>query len=308
MPAPRVLRCYGDGHLALVGEGWPRVDIDPHLPRDGEERDQAVAALPASFVLLTHDGRPAMDAVLDLLEAHPDAVLVASAALCDRADRQLDLRDRLVDLGDWERVTFAGITVTGLPAPRGGVPGMDLLPGVDRLPGGDRLPDPTSLLSEATSSLGRALGGLPLLGSLGAQAAGLQGVMGGVMGGGHRRALHLAVEGGPSILLAADSLCGASPDRWLEELAEELQVDVLVASAGGDRVDGFVHAVRTLQPGRVVLYRDHDPYEWAGRSQPMARFLEALEEDAPQVDLVHLRAGEELALRAPTDVPDGGAA
>ncbi|MCK6507536.1 hypothetical protein L6R53_29915 [Myxococcota bacterium] len=306
MPAPSVLRCYGDGHLALVGEGRPRIDLDPRLPSGADDRDPAVAALPVDFVVLTQGRQAALDDALDLLDARPEAVLVAAPALCDRADRLLDLDGRLVDLGDWDRVSFGGVTVTGLPPSRPGLPGADLLPGmdrlpgVDRLPGMDRLPDPTSLLSEATGTLGRALGGLPLLGGL----PGVEGLAAGAWGGagragGERRALHLAVEGGPRVLLAADNLCGASPDRWLDDVAEVLEVDVLVASVAGDRVDGLVHAVRTLKPRRVVLYRDHDPYERAGRSQPMARFVEALEEDAPEVDVVHLRAGEELALLAP---------
>jgi L-ascorbate metabolism protein UlaG (beta-lactamase superfamily) len=300
MPAPSVLRCYGEGHLALVGEGRPRIDLDPHLPAGLDDRDDALAALRTDFVLLSSGRQRALDDALDLLDASAQAVLVATPALCDRADRLLDLEDRLVDLADWDRVSLGGLTITGLPASRPGLPGADLLPGfdrlpgVDRLPGMDRLPDPTSLLSEATGTLGRALGGLPMLGGL--PGAGL---LGADRSGGTRRAVHVEIEGGPRVLLAADNLCGGSPDRWLDEVADALSVDVLVASVAGERLDGLVHAVRTLKPRRVVLYRDHDPYEWAGRSQPMARFVEALEEDAPEVDVVHLRVGEELALLAP---------
>ncbi len=298
MTQPRVLRCYGDGHLAIVSNDQPRIDIDPVLPSKEDARDQAIGALPAAFVLLTHGGTEALDDALDLLEVKPESVLVASAGLCDRASESLDLDDRLVDLADWDRVRFAGARVTGLPPVRGGLPGLGSLPGVESLP------DPRSMLSSASDALGRALEALPAVGNLARQGEGLLGggllggglLGGGLLGGGHRRPLHIAFEGGPSVLFAADNLAGGPADSWLDSLADELDVDLLVAAVAGDRVEGLVHAVRTLAPTRVLLYRDHDPYEGKSRSLPIDRFVAALKEDQPELSVATLRAGDEVVL------------
>lgn len=295
MPAPRTLRCYGDGHLALVSGDQPRVDLDPCLPQDDDARQDALGALDTGFLVLSHGGRNGLDDALDVLDAVPGSVLVASAALCDRAGDQLELEDRLVDVADWDRVRFAGLRLTALPPVRAGLPGAEVLPGADLLP------DPQGILTQATDTLGRAVSGLPLVSSLAAQATGL----GAVLGGGQRRAFALELDDGPTVLFAGDGLVGGgAPRRWLEDVAEAVDVDVLVASAGGDRVDGLVRAVRELEPSVVVLYRDHDPYDGRHSGLPMARYVEALQEDAPDVKVVHLRAGQELPLGThPTEAP-----
>lgn len=277
-PSPIVLRNYGHGHLALVGEARPRIDLDPHLPGDPDDRDAALKALRTDFVLRTGLGR--MDDTLDVLE-EGDAVLVSSPDDCRHADRELELEDRLVDVQGWDRVRFGGLTLTCVPAPRGSLPGAELLPDADRV------------LGTATDTLGRALGAIPVIGEL----AGRTGSLGG-MGSAHksRRALALHLDDGPTLLLAGDTLTGAAARSWLEDIAETVDVDVLVAAAGGDRVDGLVWAVRELKPSRVVLFRDHDPYDNGGRSLPIARFVEALAEDAPDLQVQFLREGEELQL------------
>jgi len=312
MPEPRTLRCYGDGHLALVGDGQPRVDLDPHLPDDKKARDAALGALHTDFVVLTGAGR--FPDALDVMQAG-DAVLVASSEQCDRAARRLDLGDRLVDLESGDRVSLAGLGLQCLPAARGTLPGAEILPQADRLlgPAGE-------VLGQAGDTLGRALESLPLLGGL--AGTGL------AAGPSHRtrRPLALTLPSGRTVLLLGDSLIGRPRTDWLHELAEALpaealpaealpaealpaealpaeeqasdtvQVDVLVASVAGDRLDGLVQAVRELAPRRVVLYRDRDPYAGGSRNLPMASFVQALAEDAPQVAVHLLHAGQELVL------------
>ena len=271
MSGTRALRHFGEGHLALVSEGQPRVDVDPRLPEGDDDRDAALGALRTDYLLLTRTDRRHLDDALDVLE-RGDATLIGESSTVEQAERALELDDRAVDVEAWEKVRFAGLTLTVLPAPAG-----DLLPDPgELLPGGL-----SGAADMASSMIERTMSALPGLG-LGLRRHHLVGV--------------LQPEGGPAVLLAGDALVGAAPRRWLDDVKEDVHVDVLVAAAAGDRVDGLVWAVRELHPTRVVLYRDRDPWDDGGRALPIQRFVEALAEDAPDVKVVVLRAGEELDL------------
>lgn len=276
MPAPRLLRCYGEGHLALVGPDATRLDIDPRLPDD--DREAAVEALPADVIALTQGGA-GLDDALDLLERWPTAILLAAPRLCDQAARELDLADRLVDLEPGDRIKLPGLRLAALGSAGGGLPGLPLL---------DRLPDPRDLLGGV--GLTRGLEGLPVVGALARPAEGL-------LGGAHRQGLLVELEGGPSLLLAADNLVDGRAERFLDALDEDEEIDVLVAAVRGEDVGALVRAVRRLEPGRVVLYRDQDPYAGRGPVLPIDRFVAALREDQPTLKVVVLRAGEELDLQ-----------
>lgn len=285
MPQPSAfeLRNYGNGHLALVAGDVPRLDVDPYLPRRRRRRDEALEALQTGIVAITRSD--AREDVTDVVD-ETGATVVGPRSLTDSIGRELDLEDEAVGLDDWEQIKVGPWRVINLPA-NGGSSVSDLVG------------QPADMMRNNTELLNRTLRNLPLLGEMNLGLGTLPGVGDLMGGGGHTRSvLAIELEGAPRVTLMGDSLTGAADRDWLEDLADSVRTDVLVAAVGGQRVDGLVWAVRELDPRQVVLYRDHDPYEKSQPGLAMARFIEALEEDAPEVIVQHLRDGETLQIGA----------
>lgn len=303
--ATLALRHYGRGHFALLGAD-ERIDIDPRLP-DGRGRAHAAhtlaQALGGGFVVLTQSDAPLLDDAAQVLDSGEVDVLSTPAVL-DALDTRIDLTDLAEDLELWRTVRFAGVALQALPQPATGV-----LPG---LPGMGGLPAPTQVLGDAASLLRQTLGAVPLMGDTLRRGPDLLQGMPLPTGAGARSRLsvHVTLSDGLRVLFVGDALGGPAPRRWLEDLASELDVDVLVAAVHGERVDGVVWAARELDPQQVVLYRDRDPYESGGTALPVRRFVEALQEDTPERSVVVLREGQELVFPSappasdPTEAPE----
>ncbi len=101
---------------------------------------------------------------------------------------------------------------------------------------------------------------------------------------------------GTTVFHAGDGFVGAQVDEALDAVMHLPSPDVLVAAADGERVEGVVQAVRELAPKKVVLYRLGDPYAGGAPNAPIRRFIAALEEDSPEVEVVFLRQGTKVGL------------
>lgn len=256
------LKYEGHGAWTLTRGEAVTLALDPARARGRRQQ----AAPEADFVLVSEATPAILEEALDRLE-ETQATLIASPEVCDVAARELELPEaRLMDLEGWGRARCAHFRITALPltaaASAGwtrGLPGLDTLRG---LPG----------LSELGAALGQAVGAssTPVLGFL------------------------IELEGGPRVLFASAALCGPPDVPLLEAIAELSEVDVLVAGVEGPSVEGLVWAARVLAPETVLLYRRGDPYALgkASQSLPMRRFIDALEEDDPELGVEHLRDGD----------------
>lgn len=273
------LQHHGNGSFSLT-HGELAIVVDPRASRRREpEIPEAV-----DYVLQTQHHADVQQGVEITLERRADSVLVGPPSSCGRAQRALDLpEERILDLQAWERAKSELVRITALPAP--------VLGDLGGLPGG--LPgDPLRMVSEV-------LRNLPFAGTVEAAA--------GVLGLGTVQGYGLELTDGPSIVLLGEMLAGRPPRRWLDDVADVVRTDVLVAAATGPMVEGLVWANRVLQPRLVLLYRARDPYgpDSLVPALPMGRFVEALEEDAPDLEVVHLRDGERYVFEAPTAEPAG---
>ena len=280
----------------VVDGGSFTVVVDP---RAGRKRRFRVPER-ADYVVLTGAGADEVDGAADVLDQHGEALLIGPRSACRAVAHEVELSEEsLLDLEPWERVRNDDLRVTALDAP-GPVPmprfGTDLPPlPFPQLRGGRDVLDPGRFLDTAGLMggapnpfllVGRALRQVPMGGGMD--------LMDEVVGGATAQPVILELAGGPSVAFLGDSI-GIRPDLgWLEDVAETGSIDVLVVAAGGARVHGVVWAVRKLQPKLVLLYRASDPYavERPMPAVPMARFIEALEEDAPDVEVVALRDGD----------------
>ncbi|MEO1273759.1 MAG: hypothetical protein AAFX99_37260, partial [Myxococcota bacterium] len=105
----------------------------------------------------------------------------------------------------------------------------------------------------------------------------------------------LDLDHGPTVALFGLGLIGSRPDlEWLDDIAELADIDILLAAAEGERVEALVWGTRLLSPEVTLLYRQSDPYD-PDRTRPavpIQRFMEAIEEDSPEVEVDHLRPGD----------------
>jgi hypothetical protein len=268
---------YGSGHLALVGEGLPRVDFDPALPAKKKKRDDALEALTTDVIVVTRGDSDARQDAIDAVDG-THALLVGPSALTNPIDKELDLGEGVLDLDDWERGKAGPWRFLHVPSPGRGLVN-------------DLIGSPTDIF-QTSEFMGRTLSSLPMLGDL---SRGLPSSMGMGRSSATRAVVVVDREGAPTVAFLGDALTGAADRDWIEDVAETVKPEIVVAAVHGAKLDALVWAVREWGPKQVVLYRDHDPYEDSD-GLPMARFLDALSEDAPDVAVTHLRTGERLAL------------
>ncbi|MEL6341589.1 MAG: hypothetical protein AAFV53_00555 [Myxococcota bacterium] len=275
--AELLIRHHGRGHISLTLADRVRVDVDPGRTRG------------ADYVLLTSDATDRFEDALDVLSSS-SAALIATPALADAAARTLSLGDRAVDLDDFERVRDADVRITALsapPRPRG--PRM-FSPITDNLP---MDPMNASVMGVGPRMILDAAMGLPVFGEM--VRAG--GQMLNTPGGDTARGYTLEFfNGGPTVSVMGASLIGCPDRSWLDTLNDAGRPDVMLATIGGDAVEGVVWAVRAMAPAAVVLFRDHDPYDGQGDNLPAQRFIDALREDAPNVEVSFLRRGDGYAI------------
>jgi hypothetical protein len=105
-------------------------------------------------------------------------------------------------------------------------------------------------------------------------------------------------EGHPSVLHLADGVHGGTPESELKEIASTCKPDVLVIQVDGQDLQPLVRAVRILTPETVLLYRSRDPYASPRRARtlPISSFVAALEEGAPDVEVLVLQPGDAFVL------------
>jgi hypothetical protein len=264
------------------------IAVDPWLATESTgRRKKKTAEAPAfDFVLLADPGEGAFDEVLDVLEGS-DAVLIGPPGRCDDASRELGGKpESYMDLvpGESARCAVFGVTAVGTDG-GGALPGFNevtsTVSGVGRTFG---------LHAEPPVGLTDMLGKLPFMSALSSFRMGSQAKLGYL----------LSFEGGPNVLVAGEAFVGAPDLAMLDEVSELDEVDVLVAAADGDDVGGLIWGVREMEPKTVVLYRTRDPYGLGSRrpALPIRRFVEALDEDSPDTEVVFLRKGKSHALGA----------
>lgn len=279
--AELLIRHHSGGHLSFSLDAQTRLDVDP--------RKRRRRRLNTDYVLLTTDNADVYEDALDVLETN-DATLVCAPALAQAADRELKLGERAVDLGAFERVRSAHVRVTALPAPPAARASMFS-------PIGDNLPvNPMEMqfMGVGPRALLQMAMGLPVIG--GAVRAG-----GDMIGAATPPAALQGytlnfLNGGPTVSILGETLAGRPDRRWLDSLNDAGSPDILMAAAAGSNVEGVVWAVRELKPDAVLLYRVHDPYDGHTDNLPIGRFVDALQEDAPTVEVTHLRSGDGYAV------------
>lgn len=275
--ADATLQHLGSGSFSLTHRELV-ILVDPRSTgrRGGPELPDTV-----DYVLQTQSHPDVQDGIEFTLDERPESLLVAPPAACGRVQRALDLpEDRLLDLQAWERARSELVRITALPTP---VPTLgDLGPAF----GGPLPGDPLRLASDL-------LRNLPFAGTLEA-AAGLAGLH-------TNQGFALELTDGPTIAFLGEALAGRPPRRWLEDIGDVVTPDVLIAAASGPLVEGLVWANRELKPRLVLLYRARDPYgqDALFPALPMNRFIEALQEDAPDVEVLHVRKGDRYVFEAP---------
>lgn len=292
------LTYHGDGDFALsAADAWS-VRIDPCLvvARDGQ-RVRLRRPEPSTYVVCSDSREGVAWDALELLEAS-DATLIAPASVCDTIDAERAVEpDRLVDLAPWERLRSGYLRITSFPiaSPASGGLLGNLSRGAQTLTG--NLTRPLSRMAQPLTqaagvrnapSLGGLLSSIPMLGDMVAAPLGFAGASSTSLG------WVFELEHGTTVVHASTGLAGRPDADMLDDLASFTQADILVAAAEGDHVEGLIWATRALRPHTVLLYRHTDPYSAdADRpALPIQRFIEALHEDAPDVDVEFLRPGD----------------
>lgn len=250
------------------GQGWWTLaygeevvlQLDPALPRKGRHE-----APPADFVLLTEGDDATLEDALDLLEAHPDAMLVASPEVCAEAARLQELPpERFMDLKPWGRARGAHLRITAVPL---------------RIPQRTGLPVPGI---EAVQRLMPRLGGLEA--ALRPPFASARDILGYL----------LTFQEELRVLFVSAAFAGRAEVELLKEIATRSQVDLLIAAVEGSSVEGLIWATRILEPRAVLLYRRDDPYALGAADQnlPIRYFIDALAEDDPELEVEVLGEGD----------------
>lgn len=307
-----------------IQAGGRTLFVDPVFTRHRRGRKVATELRACDYLLVT-SMTPWFDDALDVLD-DCDATMVASPRICRVASRELGLaRDRTVDLEEWERATDGGLRITALPMSasigmeRAIDEGTSLLRDMGNVfPGGTRgiplLSSGMTLIDDGLRNVTRALDGVAVIQqprSLG-RVGEMVGVDVGSIGGGRPGLAYLfEIDGYPNVLHLADGVHGGMDEEDLEDIADVAAPEVLIAHVGGRDVEPLVRAVRILEPATVLLYRSRDPYAAGRRSRtlPMSSFVGALEEDAPDTEVFHLRQGDSYVLaRDEAEAPEPEAA
>ncbi len=293
--------------------------IDPVFTRRRRGRRVLDELRPADIVLAT-SMTPWFEDVLDVLD-DGDATFVATPRLCRMASRELGLeRDRTLDLEPWERASEEGLRITAMPI--SGSIGMESA--IDEGASlardiGSIFPSPSrslpllgstiTLLDDGVRNVTRVVDGFGVIRrprSLG-RVGDLLGLdMGRLVGGRPGLGYLIEIDGYPSVLHLADGVHLTTEEEDLEEMAEVQRPDVAIVHVGGSDVEPLVRAVRILEPRTLLLYRSRDPYA-AGRRErtlPMSSFVGAVEEDAPDTDVIHLRPGDAFVLEPASEAAD----
>lgn len=288
--------------------------IDPVFSRERRGRRVADELRDCDYLLAT-SLTPWFEDVLDALD-EGTATFIGSPRITRFVSQELGLRgSRLLDLEPWERASEKGLRITAFPIwasigmERSIREGSAILRDVTNVfPQGPRdLPlmrNARSMIDFGVRGVTQLLGTISTLGNqsraLGNVGEAFNFDMGQLTGGRPGLGYVIELEGFQTLMHFADGIHAGTSDDDLEDIADACEPDVLTLHVGGRDVEPYVRAARILRPKTILLYRSKDPYAAGRRGQtvPMSHFIGAIEEGAPESEVLQLRRGESYLLQS----------